>query len=111
MTKAEEISLVNKVLDLNREHWALKSMYFNPSFIGNFIDKTQLKNFGFSYEINEVEAASGTVIKASLIGPNKERLDLGSILLDGKDIVIQEDLRSFEDITTFVDNNLQENAN
>jgi hypothetical protein len=108
MTKLEETSLVKKVLDLNSPVWSLKSVYFNPSFVNNFVDKTQLTNFGFSFELNEVESESGTVVKAALIGPKKERLELGSILLDGKDIIIQEDLRTFEDIETFVANNIQE---
>jgi len=106
MNKNEEIALVKKVLNLNRENWSIKNMYFNPSFVHNFFEMTQLSNFGFSFEISEVESASGNVVKAALIGPNKGKLDLGSILLDGKSVIIQEDLRTFDEIEVFISNNI-----
>jgi hypothetical protein len=110
MTPQEEINLVKKVLDLNHENWSIKSMYFNPSFVENLLEKTQLKDFGFSSEVNDVESESGDVIKSAIVAPTKDRLDLGSILMDGKDIIIQEDLRTFEDIEVFVANNIKQAA-
>lgn len=106
MTPQEEIQQVKKVLDLNKDNWSIKGMYFNPSNVENFIEASDLKRWGFSTEVHDVESESGNVIKAAIIAPNKVRLELGSILLDGKDLIIQEDLRTFEDISIFVANNI-----
>jgi hypothetical protein len=110
MTPQEEINLVKKVLDLNKEAWSIKSVYFNPSFADDLLNRAQLASFGFSSEVNEVESESGDVVKSALISPTKEKLELGSILMDGKDIVIQEDLRTFEDIQAFLTTNIQQVA-
>ncbi len=111
MTPQEEINLVKKVLDLNKENWIFNQKYFDPEDADEFVNTANLKPFGFSVESTKVEGDLGTTVKSALIGPDNKPWELGSLLMGGKDTIILEDLRLYDDVFNFVKGHLMRISN
>lgn len=96
-------SKVRKIIDAFRDKSIINNTYFNPAFadrLGNKVE--ELRELGFNLAKTETESNEGTVISGLLITPSGERLELGSILLDGKSIVVKKAMVTVDDLVNFI---------
>ena len=103
MTPEQLAVTVGKVIDLSKDDAVLNMVYFNPAFTNQLSRKApDLNNLGFRLSQTETETKVGTLISAAIIAPNGSTLDLGSVLLDGKQLVIEDALTTIHKLTKFI---------
>jgi hypothetical protein len=97
---------VRKIIELLDEKSLIKDTYFNPMFSTDLANKIpELEQSGFKISQTETESEEGTTISASIIGPNNEELNLGTVLLDGENIIVKNSLVVPNDLISFIESN------
>jgi len=95
---------VQKIIEMNKDKALMQGAYFSPLFTDRLADKVQdLRSLGFNLMKTETESSEGTVISGKIIGPTSEELNLGSVLLDGKDVVVKNTLVPIEKLINFIE--------
>ena len=95
---------VQKIIEMNKDKALLQGAYFSPLFTDRLADKVQdLRTLGFNMVKTETESAEGTVISGKIISPSNEELHLGSVLLDGKNVVVKNTLVPVEKVISFIE--------
>ena len=106
MTPSELITKTRKIIDLTKDKSLVNNNYFNPIFADRLAEKIpELKELGFNFSKTETETGKGTVISAKVVAPNGEELDLGSLLLDGKQVIVQKTLILPDRLLNFIEEN------
>ena len=106
MTPSELITKTRKIIDLTKDKSLVNNNYFNPIFADRLAEKVpELKELGFNFSKTETETGKGTVISAKVVAPNGEELDLGSLLLDGKQVIVQRSLTLPDNLLNFLEEN------
>lgn len=104
MIPSELITKARKIIDLTKDKSLVNNTYFNPIFADRFAEKVpELKEIGFNFSKTETESGEGTIISANVVAPTGEELDLGSLLLDGKTVVVQRSLTLPDTLLNFVE--------
>lgn len=104
MTIDQVIVKVRKIIELSGTKAVIKGAYFNPTYAEKLLDKVnELKTLGFKSAKTETESEDGKIISGKIIGPSGEEFELGSILLTGKDVVIQNTLRTIDELISFIE--------
>jgi len=107
MTATELITKTRKILDLTKDKSLVNNTYFNPIFADRLAEKVpELKKTGFNFSKTETESAKGTIISAKVVAPTGEELDLGSLLLDGKQVIVQRSLTLPDNLLNFIEENI-----
>jgi len=107
MIPTELITKARKIIDLTKDKSLVNNTYFNPIFADQMAKKIpELKDTGFNFSKTETESSEGTVISANVIAPNGEELDLGSLLLDGKKVIVQRSLTLPDTLLSFIEDAL-----
>ena len=95
---------VQKVIEMNKDKAIIQGAYFSPFFVDRLADKIQdLRSLGFNCIKTETESSEGTVISGKIISPSNEELHLGSVLLDGKNVVVKNTLVPVEKVISFIE--------
>lgn len=104
MTPPELITKARKIIELTKDKSLVNNNYFNPIFADRFAEKVpELKDVGFNFSKTETESAEGTIISGKVVAPNGEELDLGSLLLDGKKVIVQRSLTLPDSLLSFIE--------
>jgi len=95
---------VQKIIEMNKNKAIIQGAYFSPLFTDRLADKVQdLRSLGFNLIKTETESSEGTVISGKIISPKNEELNLGSVLLDGKDVVVKNTLVPVDKVISFIE--------
>lgn len=96
---------VKRMIEVNDAVATLKGVYFNPTFANKLKEKVpELEEAGIVLEITSLQADNGQVVDANVRASNGVTLSLGSVTLDGKD-VIDSGLATIDALISFVENN------
>ena len=107
MTPQNVASKVRKVIDMSKEKAILNNAYINPLFISTLATKVpELEQLGFNMSTTETESAEGRLISALIKAPDDTKLNIGSILLDGKQLTVQNTLVLPDDLINFIVENV-----
>jgi hypothetical protein len=90
-----------KVIDLHAKDYVYNKVYFNPVFLREFYaDVPELKEAGIKIEVKETESTEGTLISGAFV--NHRTMELGSMLLDGEDMVVHTRLQTVDHLIRFI---------
>lgn len=104
MTLGQVLNRVRKLVDLAKDKAVINNAYFNPNYAERLFEKIpELKSLGFRSETTETESEDGKIISAKILSPMGNELDLGSLLLTGKEVVVQRSLQTLDDIIEFIE--------
>ena len=104
MLPTELITKARKIIELTKDKSLVNNTYFNPIFADRLAEKVpELKDTGFNFSKTETESGKGTVISAKVVAPNGEELDLGTLLLDGKNVIVQRTLTLPDTLLNFIE--------
>jgi hypothetical protein len=107
MNAADLRSKIHKILDMNAEKALINNIYFSPIYADRLAEKVpELNQLGFNLSKTETEAAQGTIVTGSLAAPSGEKLDLGSLLYDGKSVRVQKSLITVDTLLNFIEDNV-----
>lgn len=107
ISPANLISKIRKIIELSKDKAIINNAYFNPAYADRLMDKAhELKEYGFNASKTETESHEGTIISGILTAPNMEELSLGSILLDGKSLVVKKSLVPVDNLINFIEDNI-----
>lgn len=104
MTLGQVLSKVRKIIDIAKDRATVQGAYFNPTYAEKLLEKVQeLKTLGFKSAKTETESEDGKIIAGKLISPGGEEFSLGSILLTGKEVIVQNTLRTVDELVSFIE--------
>lgn len=100
-------SKLRKIIDMTSDKALIDGTYFSPLFTDRLADKVpELRELNFNLSKTETESDEGTVISGLIVAPNQEKLSLGSVLLDGKTLVVQKSLITPDKLISFIEDNV-----
>lgn len=100
-----------RMIEINNEISVLKGVYFNPAFTNKLNEKVpELASAGFIITQTNVDSSQGQTIEAKAQASNGVVLDLGSVILDGKDVTVQGNLATVDTLVSFVQQNAKQTA-
>ena len=109
MTPQELGTKTRKIITTFGDQALINSVYFNPMFATKLMDRVdELKKIGIHTSKTETESAEGRIISAMMSSTQMEDLSLGSILLDGKDLVIQNTLVLLDELISYIESSAPE---
>lgn len=107
MVPSELMMKVKKIFDVLDTKLLINNTYINPFHIDRISDKIpELQQAGFDLSKTETESKEGNVVSAHMRSPSGQELDLGSVILTGKEIKIQKSLLTVDDFVRFVEDNI-----
>jgi len=93
----------DKVIELNSRDAIINEVYFNPLFANDLSLKIpELDESNVNLSQTETETEDGSLVSATVLTPTK-KLNLGSVLLDGKTVVVKQDLVTVERFIEFIE--------
>ena len=99
MLPTELITKARKIIELTKDKSLVNNTYFNPIFADRLAEKVpELRELGFNFSKTETESG-----KAKVVAPNGEELDLGTLLLDGKNVIVQRTLTLPDTLLNFIE--------
>lgn len=113
MTGLELANTVGKLIDTMPHESLVSGVYFNPMFSMELEQRVEeLVQFGFRFVEKETEGDRGRMYSSKIMSTvDGNSLDLGTLLLDGKNIVIVDKLVPVEVLLEFIRNNSAPNNN
>lgn len=103
MTLGQLVNRVRKLIELSKDSSTFQGAYFNPAYAERLFDKVkELKTLGFTSSVTETETNDGKVVSGIITAPSGNELDLGSLLLTGKEVVVQNSLETIDDVIAFI---------
>lgn len=98
-----------KIIEMMRDKAIVQDVYFNPMFVDRLADKVpELRTLNFNLSKTETESEDGTVIAGKVVAPTGGELNLGSVLLDGKNVIVQKSLVPIDKFLNFIEENTPE---
>ena len=107
MNAANLRNKIRKILDMNADKALINNIYFSPTYADRLAEKVpELNQLGFNLSKTETETAQGTIVTGTLTAPSGEKLDLGSLLYDGKYVRVQKSLMMLDTLLNFIEENV-----
>jgi hypothetical protein len=103
---------VRKVIEMQKDDAIINKVYFNPLFASRLYTKVpELKNAKLFITVTETEEARGTIKSANIkSGLSGDKLKLGSVLLDGKEVRVSQRLVTVDRLVDWVASEAQPTA-
>jgi hypothetical protein len=103
LTAQQLAQKVRKVLEINRDKSLIDNTYINPIFLKDIDKKVpELQEHGFYFTVDEESVPEGHAFSASIRHYLGSSLDLGKIVLDGRDRIIKKALVTVTDLMEFL---------
>ena len=106
MTSSDLAKKVRKVLEMSRDESFVKGVYFNPLFAGKLSSKVpELHEAGLSLSMTSTKDPEGPIKSSAISSALGDRLKLGSVFLDGENVLFRGKLVLIDDLVDFVEEN------
>jgi hypothetical protein len=87
----------------------INNVYVSPLFVDDLMNSVEeLEQIGITSTKTETESSDGTVVSADLQSKTGVSLPLGSVLLDGRDVIIQSSLVTIDELVNYIENQAPE---
>lgn len=101
--------LVSDTIRMRREDAVFRGVHFFPPFAEELFDIIdELYGEGFRLSVDEGKTSEGYQVSGRIWAPDGEKLDLGAVLMTGKDVKVVRGLVPIHQLVHFVDRHLDE---
>jgi len=107
MRSEDLINKIKKILDMSSDKALINNTYVSPTYADRIAYKVEeLNELGFNLTKTETETSEGTIVTGRIAAPTGNRLELGSLLYDGKSVKVQKSLVTVDAFLTFIEDNI-----
>ena len=103
MTPKEISTKTKKVINMHKDIYIINQAYLNPMYASELYKQVpELEKAGIKVSTTETETKNGSTIEAVMFSKAR-KMSLGSVLLDGENVVVEKDLSSINGVIKFIE--------